>query len=201
MGDNDKNDGNKLKDNIVKENGLTYDDYAAIDNGNYYELVGGQLELMSPSPSAKHQLISVEILTKFKLSCESDFIILGAPIDVILSPSEVRQPDLVLINQKRTEILSNRGVEGSPDLVVEILSPSSLKRDKIDKLKTYANYQIPEYWIAEPTNGILEQYTLKDERYEIYNIYQNDDIVTSPNISCVSFTMTEIMNNIPDIRN
>ncbi|WP_099159981.1 Uma2 family endonuclease [Virgibacillus ndiopensis] len=201
MGNRNNKNRDNPKDNILKESGLTYEDYASIDDGNRYELVRGQLELLSPAPSIPHQLISFEMQKNIARNCESDYIILYAPVDVILSPTEeVRQPDLVLVNRKRVDILSKKGVEGTPNLVVEILSSSSLKRDKIDKLKTYARYRIPEYWIVEPTSGILEEYIIQDEQYELFNIFQGDEIVHSPNIPCISFTMAEIMNSIPEIR-
>lgn len=197
VSDHNTNKSDKSKSYIIKEGGLTYDDYASLDDGNRYELVGGQLELMSPAPSVLHQLVSFEMQKMIARSCETDYIIISAPVDVILSSTEVRQPDIVLIYRKRMDILSKRGVEGAPDLVVEILSPSTLKRDKIDKLKTYACFRVPEYWIVEPETGILEQYVLQEERYELVNIFQGDEPVTSPNVPCISFTMAAIMDNIP----
>ncbi|QKY70395.1 Uma2 family endonuclease [Lentibacillus sp. CBA3610] len=184
---------------LINENNLTYDDYASIDDGYRYELVDGQLELMSPAPSVTHQMISFQMQKEIGKSCESDYIILYAPVDVILADNEVRQPDLVLIHRKRLDILSNRGVIGPPDLVVEILSPSTLKRDKIDKLNTYANFRIPEYWIIEPKAGILEQYSLHDEQYRLIDVFQENAHVTSPHIPCISFTMAQIMERIPII--
>lgn len=197
--DNKNNDYRKYSTDKIKESNLTYEDYAAINDDNRYELVEGQLELISPAPSVTHQMISFEMQKVINKSCELDYIILYAPVDVVLSPSEVRQPDLVLIDRNRLNILSNRGVEGAPDLVVEILSPSTLKRDKIDKLQTYANFRIPEYWIVEPNMGFLEQYILREKQYELINIFQGQERVTSPTISCISFTMEEIMNNIPKL--
>lgn len=193
-------DNNKNKKNMLKETDLTYDDYASIDDSNRYELVEGQLQLMSPAPTVNHQLISFELQKKIAQSCESDYIVLNAPVDVILSASEVRQPDIVLVHRERIDILKKRGIIGAPDLVVEILSPSTLKRDKIDKLNTYARFDIPEYWTVEPFSGILEEYILNDNQYELFNVFQGDDTVTSPNIPCVSFTMKEIMESIPDIK-
>lgn len=193
---NAKNSG-KSKRDIVKESGLTYDDYASLDDGNLYELVEGKLELMSPAPTVTHQMVSFEMQKNIARGCESDYIILYAPVDVILSANEVRQPDLVLVHRKRMDILSKRGVEGAPDLVVEIISPSTLKRDKIDKLKTYAYFHVPEYWIVDPENGILEQYVLLEGRYDPVNIFQENEAVISPNIPCISFTMAAIMDNIP----
>src|SRR5690625_4470372 len=187
------------KKDILKESNLTYDDYASLNDGNRYELVQGKLELMSPSPSTIHQLILSELDDVISLNCKADYFIFFAPIDVILSENEVRQPDLVLVNRKRIDILSNRGIVGSPDLVVEILSPNSLKRDKVDKLNTYEHYDIPEYWIVDPHHGSLEQYLLNDRRYELKNIFQDEDTIKSPTIPCVSFTMNQIMDSIPHI--
>jgi len=183
--------------NTVKEDNLTYDDYASLDDQNRYELADGKLELMSPSPSLTHQWVSKNLYKKIDFSCQSDYIIFYAPIDVILSPTDVRQPDIALVSQKRMDILTNRGIKGAPDLVIEIISPASLKRDKIDKLATYAHFNIPEYWIVDPNIEALEQYVLKNDRYELFNIFQNDEPITSPNISCISFTMNNVMEDIP----
>src|SRR5690625_3157058 len=185
------------KKDILKESNLTYDDYASLNDGNRYELVQGKLELMSPSPSTIHQLILSELDDLISLNCKADYFIFFAPIDVILSTNEVRQPDLVLVNRKRIEILTNRGIEGSPNLVVEILSPTSLKRYKIDKFKTYEHYDIPEYWIVDPNHGSLELYELQNGNYELSNIFQDDETVSSPTIPCASFTMKQIMDNLP----
>jgi Uma2 family endonuclease len=189
----------KKKPHIVREQPLTYDDYASLpDDGSRYELVDGVLEMMSPSASSKHQMISFRIQSKIAQSCDDDYFILNAPLDVILSPTEVRQPDLVMIHHSRINIIKKRGIEGAPDLVVEILSPSSIRRDKVGKLKSYADYAIPEYWIVDPTNVSLEQYVLKEDRYDLIEVYTEDEQIQSDHIKCVSFTMNEIMSKIPD---
>lgn len=192
---------NDKKRHKIKEEGLTYEDYANLDDENRYELVQGQLELMSPSPSTIHQMISFELQKNIANHCEQDYFIFYAPIDVILSPIEVRQPDIVLVSRKRINIITNRGIEGNPDLVIEILSPSSLKRDKIDKLKTYAQFSIPEYWIVEPNSNMLEQYLLTKGRYEIINVFKDDEQLSSPTIECISFTMSDVIKNIPTFKN
>lgn len=189
------------KKGFLKETNLTYDDYASMDDQNRYELVNGQLELMSPAPTTIHQMILIALNEQFLINCKSDYFILFAPIDVILSKNEVRQPDITLINRERVDILTMRGIEGAPDLVVEILSPSSLKRDKIDKHLTYAQYKIPEYWIVDPTSGILEQFVIVGDRYELINVFQGEETVTSPNITCVAFTMKTILDEIPNLQN
>lgn len=183
----------------MREQGLTYNDYAAMDDDHRYELVDGKLELMSPTPLVRHQLISIELLRKLLDTCYSDYIMLQAPIDLILSQQNIRQPDIDMVHRKRLQIIHQNGIIGAPDLVVEILSPSTLSRDKVDKLKTYARFSIQEYWIVEPSLGILEQYVLHDHRYEPENVYQGIEPVQSNQLLCIRFTMTEIMDNIPKI--
>jgi Uma2 family endonuclease len=190
------------KSKIIREQSLTYEDYARLpDDGNRYELVDGVLEMMSPSASTKHQMVSAQIQHRLVQSCENEYYILDAPLDVILSPKEVRQPDLIMIHRSRVDLIKMRGIEGAPDLVVEILSPSSIKRDKISKLKSYAYYKIPEYWIVEPANGSIEQYVLHEASYELVEIYTEDEKVKSDHIHCVSFSMNDVMSKIPDIPN
>jgi Uma2 family endonuclease len=190
------------KEKVIREQPLTYDDYAALpEDGNRYELVDGVLEMMSPSASVRHQMISSEIQYTLKQSCESEYITLVAPLDVILTAIEVRQPDLVMIHRSRLNIITKRGIEGAPDLVVEILSPSSIKRDKVSKLKSYAQYEIPEYWIVDPSNGVLEQYILQANVYDLTEVYAEDELVRSENITCASFSMKKIMSKIPDLPN
>jgi Uma2 family endonuclease len=188
------------KPKIIREQSLTYEDYARLpEDGNRYELVDGVLEMMTPSATTKHQMVSAQIQKQLVQSCENEYFILDAPLDVILSPKEVRQPDLIIIHRSRVDIIKMRGIEGAPDLVVEILSPSSLKRDKISKLKSYAYYKIPEYWIVEPSNGSLEQFVLHESGYELVEVYTKDEKVKSDHMHCISFSMNDVMSKIPDI--
>lgn len=143
-----KSNATNSKKNLLREEDLTYDDYARFHDGQRYELVDGRLELMSPGPNSIHQLVSFEIQKRISQCCEKDAIILCAPIDVILSPREVRQPDLVILLRTNLNRLTKRGIEGAPDMVVEILSPSTAKRDKLSKMVSYARHGIPEYWIV-----------------------------------------------------
>lgn len=124
----------KTYEEVIKESPVTYELYAnMIDDGNRYEIADGVLELMSPSPSFIHQTVSQELLCTLNASCRNDYIIVVAPIDVILSDTEVRQPDLAMIHKSGISIISDRGINGAPDLVVEITSEQSRRRDKVDK--------------------------------------------------------------------
>ena len=179
----------KKKKHVIKEEPLTYDDYAKLpSDGVRYELVDGILQAMTPAPHPIHQLVNQELGFHLKETCHGEYIIFSAPIDLILSEKEVRQPDLLMVHRERLDIVTKRGIEGKPDLVVEILSPTSMKRDRLDKLKTYAAYNIPEYWLIDPIQKFLEQYRLEKERYELRALYVEDEIVTSDYISCVAFS-------------
>ncbi|WP_435922523.1 Uma2 family endonuclease [Paenibacillus sp. DYY-L-2] len=155
-------------------------------------MADGVLELMTPAPTPKHQLISNQLQTIITNSCQQKYIIFASPIDLILSNKEVRQPDLVMVHRNNIEIITSRGIEGVPDLVAEILSPHSIKRDKQSKLKVYAAYGIPEYWIVDPPHEALEQYVLMDGRYELLHVFDREETVHSDRLPCVSFTMGQI---------
>ncbi|GBG08608.1 hypothetical protein PAT3040_03196 [Paenibacillus agaridevorans] len=191
---------NKNRD-LLREDNVTYDDYAGFDDGNRYELVDGRLDLMSPGPGSIHQLVSFEIQKRISRTCDNEAIILCAPLDVILSEQEVRQPDLVILLRSNLHKLVPKGIEGPPDIVVEILSPSTAKRDKLFKMISYARHGIPEYWIVNHSSCFLEQYLLdRDTRaYSLANVFAQDDPVSSPTLSCLSFSMQDIMDSLPDV--
>ncbi|OXS56338.1 hypothetical protein B1A99_21200 [Cohnella sp. CIP 111063] len=168
-----------------------------IDDGNRYEISDGVLELMSPSPTFTHQSIIYEFQYKLNSDCRNEFIIVSSPIDVILSDTEVRQPDIVLIRRSRMSIISNRGINGAPDLVVEVTSEHSRRRDKVRKRIVYAKYGVPEYWIVDLSNLTLEQYVLDGDHYELIEVYAEDDPISSQTVPCASFSMNEIIQSLP----
>jgi len=179
---------------IIKEQPATYEDYANMpDDGSRYELADGVLELMTPAPTPKHQVISSQLLNILMNSCQNQYIVIASPIDLILSSTEIRQPDIVMVHRSKIAIITTRGIEGTPDLVVEILSPNSVKRDKQNKLIVYAKHHIPEYWIVDPANECLEQYTLTGDKYELLTIFEKEETIQSDRLPCASFTMKHII--------
>jgi Uma2 family endonuclease len=188
----------KVRKDLLREENVTYEDYANFHDDNRYELVDGRLELMSPGPNSVHQLVSFEIQKRIAHTCEKDAIILNAPIDVILSSKEVRQPDLVILLRTHLHQLTRRGVEGAPDVVIEILSPSTAKRDKMSKMVSYAKHGIPEYWIVDPSDCFLEQFYLQNDHYILTNVFAEGDAVSSQVLPCLSFTMQEVMDSLPE---
>lgn len=185
----------KNKKDKVKEGQVTYEMYREMpEDSGRFELLDGVLELMSPGPSATHQSIGRELEFKLMQSCRSDYVIFYAPLDVILSQTNVLQPDLMMIHRSRLHIVTDRGVEGAPDLVVEIMSPGSRKRDKVLKMRMYARHGVPEYWIVDAVSRTLEQYRIHDggEHYILHALFEGDDVVTSDKLPCVSFVVSDI---------
>ncbi|MCD9020782.1 Uma2 family endonuclease [Cohnella silvisoli] len=130
-------------------------------------------------------------------SCKSDYIIYSAPLDVILNGTNVVQPDILMIHRSRQHIVTARGIEGPPDLVVEIISPGSRKRDKVKKMTVYEKHGVPEYWIIDSETRMLEQYLQNDrERYELCDLFEGDDRVTSNKLPCVAFVISAIFSEI-----
>ena len=178
----------------VHEHLMTYEDYAKLpDDEIRYELGDGKLELMSPSPSARHQVIGFELQLLMKSACQTEYLILNAPLDVILSPTEIRQPDLIAIHRSRVGMITDRGIEGAPDLIVEILSPASIRRDKVQKRLVYAKYGIPEYWIMDPASETLEQYILQSSQYELVDVYSGEIQIRSEKLTCISCSVADVM--------
>ncbi|WP_276355053.1 Uma2 family endonuclease [Cohnella caldifontis] len=188
----------KKTEDRVRVHPVTYEAYAEMpDDGQRYEIIDGVLEAMSPGPSVSHQSVSREMEFVFMQSCRSDYLIFHAPLDVILSQTDVVQPDILLIHRSRSSIVTERGIEGAPDLVVEIVSPGSRTRDKIKKMKTYAKYGVPEYWIVDSGSRTLERYELRNlGSYELNDLFEESDTVASDKLPCVSFVLAEIFKDI-----
>ncbi|THF73767.1 Uma2 family endonuclease [Cohnella fermenti] len=188
----------KTYEELIREYPVTYEMYAnMVDDEKRYEISDGVLELMSPSPTFTHQSITGVLHYILTTSCRNDYIIVASPIDVILSDTEVRQPDLVIIHRSRMSIISNRGINGAPDLVVEVTSEHSRRRDKVKKRVVYAQYGVPEYWIVDLSNLTLEQYVLDGTRYELTEVYSGDDTIHSQTMPCASFSMNGIVQSLP----
>ena len=178
---------------MVKESGWTIEDYYKLpDDGNQYEIIDGALELQA-SPSTTHQRISHQIENILTDSCENEYIIMDAPVDVILSDQETRQPDILMIHRSRAHIIEEHAIVGPPDLVIEILSPSTLKRDRVMKLYSYARFGVPEYWIVDPLHVSIEKYVQLrfGEPYILEDLFSAEDTVTSDRLPCVRFVVSK----------
>jgi Uma2 family endonuclease len=146
---------------------LTYDDYISLPNDrNRYEILEGEL-IETPSPTTNHQRVSrnLEFVLFSHIKHTNCGEILDAPMDVILDESTVVQPDIIFIAKERFHILSKRGVDGAPDLLIEILSPATAKYDRISKMQLYARFGVQWFWIVDPDGRKVEEFERDGESY------------------------------------
>ena len=130
---------------------FTYRDYVNTPEDKRYELLDGEL-ILSEAPSRNHQGSQVNIGSPLYVFVRSNGlgVVYFAPRDVVLTDTDVVQPDLMFISNERLHIDTEREVRGAPDLVVEILSPSTSGRDRTFKRALYAKHGVKEYWLVEP---------------------------------------------------
>ncbi len=148
---------------------LTYSDYAALpDDGRRYELHHGELSV-TPTPGTRHQGAIVNLIGLLLEHVRSRGLgkIFVAPTDCILSNVTVVQPDVLYVATDRLAIISERGIEGPPTLVVEVLSPSTAHLDRDRKMNLYAEHGVLYYWIVDPESRSVEAYTLTGAAYAL----------------------------------
>lgn len=144
---------------------LTYNDYAELpDDGLIHEIIHGE-HFVSPSPFPGHQSISRHI--KFQLYEQLErpglAYVFNAPTDVHLTENDIVIPDLAVIDRRRSRIVSRSKINGPPDLVVEVLSRSTAKRDRSDKHRLYEKTGVGEYWIVDPADSSVMVFQLTPE--------------------------------------
>ncbi|HHT9121020.1 MAG TPA: Uma2 family endonuclease, partial [Candidatus Hypogeohydataceae bacterium YC41] len=162
---------------------FTYEEYKhlPLEDTRRYELLGGEL-VMIPSPLEPHQRVSanLEFILMRYVKEKKLGRIYDAPFDVILSEEDVVQPDIIFISKEHLSIVKKEGIRGAPDLVIEILSPTTADRDKVTKLTLYGKYGVQEYWIVDTNKEEIEIYTLKARRLRLAEKYRSEDILKSP---------------------
>ena len=149
--------------------GWTYEEYCALpEDGRRYEIVKGVLYL-APSPVPAHQRGAFELGRI--LADHIDLHDLGeiflAPLDVVFARDSVVQPDVLFIRKERADIVQRTNVTGSPDLVVEVLSPGTSAYDRRKKRDLYAAYGVPHLWFLNPQARWLEAYPLGEGGYTL----------------------------------
>ena len=143
---------------------VTYEQYRQFSNdGMRYEILDAELSV-TPAPSPRHQFASKKLQRILEEYFEQagEYVVFDAPLDVILADTDVVQPDLVIAARAQ---ISERGVEGAPLLLVEILSPSSISLDRRAKAARYRVHGVQHYWIVDPVARTLECLRLVGEAY------------------------------------
>ncbi|MBM4763583.1 Uma2 family endonuclease [Bacillus sp. B15-48] len=162
---------------------LSYYEYLKLGEDVQYEVIDGQVYNMSPSPNVKHQSIEMDLSTEFNLYLREKSCRVLAEIDVCLSGEkdmsqthEWVKPDIIIVCDKN-KIHENR-IVGAPDLIVEILSKSTAKIDKMIKFNRYENAGVKEYWIVDPAHEVIDVYKLENERYVQSGTYTKEESIS-----------------------
>lgn len=161
---------------------LTYDEYVLFpEDGRRHEIIGGD-HYVSPAPSPLHQTVSRRLQFVLMQTLEEPGIawVFNAPIDLILSHTDVVQPDLVLVRREQRALITRRGIEGVPDVVVEILSPGGSERDERLKHALYARFGVSEYWVVDPESARVTLHRLGPDGYIIHATFDRSSKLNSP---------------------
>lgn len=144
----------------------TYKDYLLIDDEKRYEVLEGGL-VMVPAPFTIHQRISrnLEVILCNFVRERRLGEVLYAPTDVVLAEDVVVQPDILFISRERLGIIEEAAIMGSPDLIVEIVSPLSASYDTVEKRGIYEKYGVKEYWLVFPQERVIEVMALENGIY------------------------------------
>jgi len=165
---------------ITDRKKITYADYLKIEDNNRYEIFNGEL-LMVPAPSTDHQEISGNIgfLIWSFVKQKGLGKVFNAPVDVVFDDDEVFQPDIIFIKSENQSIIGKNAIQGVPDLIVEIVSPSSTFYDTIEKKDIYRKYGVKEYWIIFPDEKVIEVLSLEKGEYLEFCKSKKEGIVKS----------------------
>lgn len=159
-----------------------YEDYQRLpDDGKRYEILGGVLYVAN-APSVEHQFTVSEIHFALKLFVREQQLgqVFTAPLEVHLSEiSRPVQPDVLFISAPRLPPPGAKTFDGAPDLIVEVVSPSSIRLDRNVKFDAYEQAGVAEYWIVDTKTRSVEVHTLARGEYALHGQYTGDELITS----------------------
>ena len=173
---------------------LTYQDYRNTPDDERYELIDGEL-IMSPSPREAHQYADVALGSILYTFVKRHNLgrVYHAPFDVVLSDTDVVQPDLLFVSRDRLYIITEDNIQGAPNLVIEILSPSTSARDKGYKRDLYAKHGVKEYWQVDTDAKLITVLSLNAYgNYDVVAVYGAGQTLTSPILPGFALNLDEI---------
>jgi Uma2 family endonuclease len=177
---------------IDRSKNWTVDDYLLLgEMKTPCQLINGEL-IMSPAPNPSHQRVLRKLFKVFdNLNPQGE--IFFAPIDLFINKLNVYQPDLIYLSEVGKKFISNRGIEGPPDIIVEIISPSNIFTDRNIKKRIYLDFGVKEYWIVDPGNKTLEIYLHTQSNPDVPHLYLAEDgPVISTVLTDLAFDLKEI---------
>ena len=166
----------------IKKEEWTYADYLNLpDDGRRYEIIEGVL-YVSNAPSLDHQFTVVKLVSQMDVFVTQNKLgyVLTAPFEVHLSEkTKPVQPDVLFITIEKWPTPGAKYFEGPPDLIVEVLSPSTRRVDQFIKFRAYEKAQVPEYWIANPKTRSIQVFTLENQEYVLLGEFIEDETIES----------------------
>ena len=172
-----------------------YENYLRLTDDKCYEVLNGRLIKM-PVLSFEHQRILKKILNLLVNFAEVEKNlggILPSPFDVILSETTVVQPDIVFISNDNLKNIKEGRLFGPPDLVVEVVSSGSYRRDRYEKFVLYGKYGVREYWIVLPHEKVIEVWCLKDGRYVLHSVAAEKGEIESCVLEGLKIRLEEVL--------
>ncbi|HEV2855871.1 MAG TPA: Uma2 family endonuclease [Thermoanaerobaculia bacterium] len=174
---------------------LTYDDYLLFpeDDGLRHEILDGE-HYVTAAPFFRHQFLAGRLYLRLgRFVEERDLgVAVFAPVDVLLSPYDIAQPDLLFISKERAGIITKKNLQGAPDLVVEILSESTRRRDGGIKLERYDRFGVGEYWMLDPDSKAAWVYRRDGGRLRRAAELSAEDVLTSPLLPGLEIRLAEV---------
>lgn len=161
---------------------ITRYDYQELPEGPpYFQVIEGDL-IMSPSPRTLHQVVAgnIHFIIRQHLNSHPIGHVFLAPLDVFLTEINVYQPDLIFVAEERKSIVTEKGIEGAPNLVVEILSESTARFDKGPKRKIYARTGVQDLWLIDPEVKLIQVYRLAEDPETPVATYDATAVFRSP---------------------
>ena len=172
---------------------FTYQDYINTPDGERYELIDGEL-ILAPAPRRDHQRVQLNLGAPMHFFVQSNElgVVYVAPRDVVFSDTYIVQPDIMFISNERMHIDTEAEIWGGPDLVVEILSPSTADRDRTVKRALYARHGVKEYWLVDADEHTIAVLLIGDRGFEQVAAYGEGDTLVSPTLPGFSILVDEV---------
>jgi Uma2 family endonuclease len=166
---------------------LSYREYVCFPaDGRRHEVIDGE-HIVNPAPDTYHQTLSRRI--QFQLYQQIELpglgVVFDAPTDLQLTDFDIVQPDLIVVLHHKRTIVTPTKIKGVPDLIVEILSTSSVHHDQVLKKELYRRSAVPEYWVVDPEEHVVEQYVLRGDTYVLLSRHADQITVQSLENVCV----------------
>jgi len=172
---------------------LTYEDYLNTPDEERWELLKGAL-IRRPTPNIAHQRTLGNLA--FALF---DFVddnglgeVIISPFDVVLSSTNVLEPDLIFVSNDQQSIITNANIQGAPALVIEVVSPSTLTRDRDLKRSIYAEHGVQEYWLVDPDARTISVLALQGKTFREIGNYRATDTLSSPTLPGLALDLSPI---------